>query len=136
VACIDGVNLSARDLKQYLHLLLDTKDKSSIPPAVGYILAFRACRGTILPNIQQSLIILKGAVKFGDSLTPSDCKNLIKRLQTCQNPFVCAHGRPSIVPLLHLQKLEEKCRIEVEKPNISRLVSNMKKEEREIQEDL
>ncbi|PXF46030.1 DNA mismatch repair protein MutL [Gracilariopsis chorda] len=39
------------------------------------------------------------AVRFGDRLTCDQCESIIRALAKCDNPFCCAHGRPSIVPL-------------------------------------
>uniref|UniRef100_T1JGR5 WW domain-containing protein n=1 Tax=Strigamia maritima TaxID=126957 RepID=T1JGR5_STRMM len=49
----------------------------------------------------------KGAIKFGDFLEKSDCEQLIDLLQKCRLPFQCAHGRPSITPLLDLGLLNQ-----------------------------
>ena len=43
-----------------------------------------------------------GAIMFNDSLTLEQCKELMERLTHTSVPFRCAHGRPSIVPLLDL----------------------------------
>lgn len=48
-----------------------------------------------------------GAIKFNDSLSRDECHSLVASLSSCQLPFQCAHGRPSIAPLvdiLHLDK--------------------------------
>jgi DNA mismatch repair protein MLH3 len=39
---------------------------------------------------------------FNDSLTVEQCKELVERLAHTSVPFRCAHGRPSIVPLVDL----------------------------------
>jgi len=49
---------------------------------------------------------LVGAIKFGDELELSVCKKLVSGLQSCKAPFQCAHGRPSLVPLIDIQKLK------------------------------
>jgi DNA mismatch repair protein MLH3 len=43
-----------------------------------------------------------GAVRFGDSLTHAQCSAIVMALADCDLPFLCAHGRPSIVPLVVL----------------------------------
>lgn len=43
-----------------------------------------------------------GAIKFGDKLSNSECRQLLKKLSVCNLPFQCAHGRPTLVPLLTL----------------------------------
>lgn len=39
---------------------------------------------------------------FNDSLSIDRCQDLVIRLANCVFPFQCAHGRPSMVPLLDL----------------------------------
>lgn len=39
---------------------------------------------------------------FNDPLTFHECTELLKRLMRCVFPFQCAHGRPSMVPLVNL----------------------------------
>lgn len=42
------------------------------------------------------------AVRFGDKLTHEQCVSIVRALEECEIPFNCAHGRPSIVPLVVL----------------------------------
>ena len=42
---------------------------------------------------------------FGDKLTLDDCRQAIDDLKKCDAPFQCAHGRPSVAPILELSKL-------------------------------
>lgn len=39
---------------------------------------------------------------FNDPLTLDECCQLLDRLVSCAFPFQCAHGRPSMVPLVDL----------------------------------
>lgn len=39
---------------------------------------------------------------FNDPLTLQQCAELLDRLLRCAFPFQCAHGRPSMVPLVDL----------------------------------
>ncbi|EHA50358.1 DNA mismatch repair protein [Pyricularia oryzae 70-15] len=57
------------------------------PPGILELIISRACRSAIM---------------FGDSLSVEDCRALLDRLGKCAFPFQCAHGRPSMVPLLEL----------------------------------
>ncbi|PBC29551.1 DNA mismatch repair protein Mlh3 [Apis cerana cerana] len=62
-----------------------------------------------LPITIHNAIVMKachGAIKFGHSLTLKECKWLLKLLNETKIPTQCAHGRPSIVPLLELTNLE------------------------------
>lgn len=39
---------------------------------------------------------------FNDVLSTEECKRLVERLAGCAFPFQCAHGRPSMVPLVDI----------------------------------
>lgn len=39
---------------------------------------------------------------FNDVLSTEECRLLVDRLAVCAFPFQCAHGRPSMVPLLDI----------------------------------
>ncbi|KAK2826134.1 hypothetical protein Q5P01_020348 [Channa striata] len=79
-------------------------------------------RGTLPLTVLKVLASLAchGAIKFNDSLSRDECCSLVASLSSCQLPFQCAHGRPSIAPLvdiLHLDKDEK----ELQKPNLQKL---------------
>ncbi|CAD6445329.1 fe1c38d6-ecef-4a4c-80c6-40d535ff947a [Sclerotinia trifoliorum] len=57
---------------------------SHIPKGILELLNSRACRSAIM---------------FNDELGVDECKELVKRLANCKFPFMCAHGRVSMVPL-------------------------------------
>ncbi|XP_065183825.1 uncharacterized protein LOC135814603 isoform X1 [Sycon ciliatum] len=46
------------------------------------------------------------AIRFGDCLSKEECCELIKSLSKCNLPFQCAHGRPSIIPIMDITELE------------------------------
>ncbi|KAI4236290.1 MAG: hypothetical protein LQ349_002627 [Xanthoria aureola] len=58
---------------------------TTCPPGIIEMLNSRACRSAIM---------------FNDELTHRECETLVARLAACQFPFQCAHGRPSMVPLV------------------------------------
>jgi DNA mismatch repair protein MLH3 len=47
----------------------------------------------------------RNAIKFGDPLTLTECRYLVSKLSVCDNPFQCAHGRPSIIPIVNVSKI-------------------------------
>lgn len=59
----------------------------SCPQGILELLNSRACRSAIM---------------FNDELTRAGCQELVARLAGCAFPFQCAHGRPSMVPLVEL----------------------------------
>ncbi|PLB54374.1 hypothetical protein P170DRAFT_505143 [Aspergillus steynii IBT 23096] len=40
------------------------------------------------------------AIMFNDELTVEECQHLVSRLAQCVFPFQCAHGRPSMIPIV------------------------------------
>ncbi|KAF4949693.1 hypothetical protein FGADI_8756 [Fusarium gaditjirri] len=44
----------------------------------------------------------RSAIMFNDVLSVNQCEELISRLSRCAFPFQCAHGRPSMAPLIDL----------------------------------
>lgn len=72
----------------YLQQLGDTHGSAVLPPAVIRILNAKACRSAIM---------------FGDPLLPTECAQLVASLKLTQLCFSCAHGRPTMAPLVDLQ---------------------------------
>uniref|UniRef100_A0A6P7FAD4 Uncharacterized protein LOC114326397 isoform X1 n=1 Tax=Diabrotica virgifera virgifera TaxID=50390 RepID=A0A6P7FAD4_DIAVI len=68
----------------------------------------RSTRGAnlkILPRLLHNIISLeacRGAIKFGDELNNQQCIELLQKLSTTDLPFQCAHGRPTVTPLMRL----------------------------------
>lgn len=97
VSCIDHCVLFCSPtvsvclgLQVYLHQLADTHGSALLPPAVIRILNAKACRSAIM---------------FGDPLLPSECAELVSALKATKLCFSCAHGRPTMAPLVNLQAL-------------------------------
>jgi DNA mismatch repair protein MLH3 len=44
----------------------------------------------------------RSAIMFNDELSLEQCGELVRRLAVCKMPFTCAHGRPSLIPLVGL----------------------------------
>ena len=78
-------------LQVYLHQLGETSGSALLPPAVVQILNSKACRSAIM---------------FGDPLLPTECAELLTALSHTQVCFSCAHGRPTIAPLLDMAALK------------------------------
>lgn len=64
----------------------------SCPESIINLLNSRACRS---------------AVMFNDKLSLQECEELVRQLAKCAFPFMCAHGRVSMVPLVYLGDQEE-----------------------------
>ncbi|XP_077412647.1 DNA mismatch repair protein Mlh3 isoform X2 [Vanacampus margaritifer] len=93
-------------LQEQMELLRSTgRVKGTLPLTVLKVLASLACHG---------------AIKFNDRLNRDECHSLVASLSSCQLPFQCAHGRPSIAPLVDVLHLEPNQK-ETQKPNLGRL---------------
>ncbi|KAM8914600.1 DNA mismatch repair protein Mlh3 isoform 3-T3 [Spinachia spinachia] len=99
-------NIVTEYLQEQIELLRSTgRVRGTLPLTVLKVLASLACHG---------------AIKFNDSLSRDECCSLVASLSSCQLPFQCAHGRPSIAPLvdtLHLDNDEK----DLQKPNLQKL---------------
>ena len=92
VPVIYGEALNAQDFVEFVHSVSEYSrwmaPRSMLrPPAVQRIAASKACRS---------------AVRFGDVLDYAASADIMTKLSRTDLPFQCAHGRPSVVPLLHL----------------------------------
>lgn len=79
------------------------------PQTILEMLNSRACRSKIKFSviICCSKLTILGAIMFNDELSNDQCKALISRLANCAFPFQCAHGRPSMIPLLNLDSFTQ-----------------------------
>ena len=82
------------DFLQYLQALeIRSSDAVLVAPAfIKRTIASNACRYSIM---------------FGDKLSSEHMENLLSSLSECNLPFICAHGRPSVIPLLSLEGLDD-----------------------------
>lgn len=66
------------------------KKIATCPPGLVDMINSRACRSAIM---------------FNDELSLEECKSLVSKLADCIFPFMCAHGRPSMVPIVDMDRL-------------------------------
>ncbi|XP_041122833.1 DNA mismatch repair protein Mlh3-like [Polyodon spathula] len=93
-------------VREQIELIQSTgRVQGTLPLTVHKVLASQACHG---------------AIKFNDSLSMEECCRLIESLSVCQLPFQCAHGRPSMLPLVDLDHLEME-KQDPPKPNLMKL---------------
>ena len=50
----------------------------------------------------------RSAIMFNDELSLEECEDLIAKAAKCAFPFQCAHGRPSMVPLIRLGNADDR----------------------------
>ena len=91
VPSIQTVELHQAAMVEYAEALHATSGGSTLPPpSVLRVIASKACRR---------------AVMFGDSLSLPRCQHILTQLATCELPLQCAHGRPTLTPMLDLDAL-------------------------------
>ncbi|CAG2232877.1 MLH3 [Mytilus edulis] len=94
-------------IKEYAEVLQDTRgSRGRMPNTIHKALCSQACHG---------------AIKFGDPLTLHECEELLKSLTKCKLPFQCAHGRPSVVPLIQLGDRHQEKR----RPNLWKVAKHL-----------
>lgn len=91
-----------------------------IQEQVELVQTMRGAQGTLPLTFLKVLAsqACHGAIKFNDSLTSEESCRLMEALSSCQLPFQCAHGRPSMMPLADIDHLQEEMQ---PKPNLARL---------------
>ncbi|EIW66724.1 hypothetical protein TREMEDRAFT_34488 [Tremella mesenterica DSM 1558] len=102
----DGQEM-ARLVKLYLPVVLD--GLGEISTMLGSINDHRDIdQGRILRWMPQEMLELvnskacRSAIMFQDKLDQEQCVRLVAQLAETRNPFSCAHGRPSLVPIVML----------------------------------
>ncbi|KAK5636373.1 hypothetical protein RRF57_012085 [Xylaria bambusicola] len=65
---------------------------------IHWITQFHGCPEGILDMINSRAC--RSSIMFNDALSREECTNLVRCLADCDFPFQCAHGRPSMVPLV------------------------------------
>ncbi|KAF8213919.1 hypothetical protein K438DRAFT_1802528 [Mycena galopus ATCC 62051] len=65
-----------------------------------WLRALRWCPQQLLDLVNSKAC--RGAIMFNDPLTHTQCEKLLDNLCQTAFPFQCAHGRPSLVPLIEL----------------------------------
>ncbi|KAI1488972.1 hypothetical protein F5X96DRAFT_42047 [Biscogniauxia mediterranea] len=79
----------------YLERLEDEETTGS-----SWLAGFHGCPQGILDMINSRAC--RSSIMFNDILNHEECVGLLRRLGDCAFPFQCAHGRPSMVPLVDL----------------------------------
>lgn len=68
----------------------------------AWVSRFHGCPRGILELLHSRSC--RSAIMFNDVLTKPECEQMVRRVARCAFPFQCAHGRPSMAPLVDLGK--------------------------------
>ncbi|KAJ5426744.1 hypothetical protein N7465_001814 [Penicillium sp. CMV-2018d] len=81
------------------------KGTSASPASHSWVQQMNGCPQGIVDLLNSRAC--RTAIMFNDPLNIEECQALVSRLARCAFPFQCAHGRPSMVPILDLRSLSE-----------------------------
>ncbi|XP_048732928.2 uncharacterized protein LOC125649424 isoform X3 [Ostrea edulis] len=101
--------ITAKEEKQREGIVILNILKNTITEHVQFLKSTKGARDRMPLTIHKLLcgLACRGAIKFGDPLSKEECENLIMSLARCHLPFQCAHGRPSVMPLVSTEKLHK-----------------------------
>jgi len=104
--------------EMYKHFVPDTKIPDACPPSASnksdnndWVSKLTFCPQFIIDMVNSRAC--RSAIMFNDVLTLFECQDLIQKLSGCVFPFICAHGRASMVPIITLPQQNyttSKCR--------------------------
>lgn len=83
----------------------EVTSENDLEDGKGWVSRFHGCPPGILELINSRAC--RSAIMFNDHLSVEQCEDLVLRLAACAFPFQCAHGRPSMAPLLDLGSCDE-----------------------------
>ncbi|KAF3194155.1 DNA mismatch repair protein [Orbilia oligospora] len=99
--CVSEPSVVVRLLRGWIAELKDEKRSRGFPDSRGGWIK-RMVTATQRLNEVVSSRACRSAIMFNDKLTLEECRDLINKLAACDFPFQCAHGRPSMVPVIDL----------------------------------
>ena len=75
--------------------------------AAGWLSRIGDCPQGILEMLHSRAC--RSAIMFNDELSIEQCESLVQQLGVCAFPFQCAHGRPSMIPLVDMSAQLASC---------------------------
>ncbi|KAI4727114.1 hypothetical protein E4T49_05183 [Aureobasidium sp. EXF-10728] len=94
-------------LRGEIYTLAESSSKRTIPPDASdtdpnraWLRRLGSCPKGLLQLLNSRAC--RSAVMFNDKLTLEQCQRLVEEVAGCAFPFMCAHGRNSMVPLVYL----------------------------------
>ncbi|RUS83025.1 hypothetical protein EGW08_009213 [Elysia chlorotica] len=114
-ACL--LDREASDVRRRRVMSVEEKIECLIKEHIDMLKSTNGACGSLPLTVHKHLcsVACHGAVKFGDVLSLSECRDLLSALARCSLPFQCAHGRPSVAPLVNITALVEELACEKKK---------------------
>ncbi|CAG0893575.1 unnamed protein product [Cyprideis torosa] len=96
----DAVHVTQIPLVIWQKEKTEVSGQSSVMTLIDELVVLDAAERT---TINSGCAVLRGALKAGDELKPSEMEQLLYDLKKCDHPFQCAHGRPTMLSLQNLE---------------------------------
>lgn len=101
--CTSELSLAIDMIRAHVYMLSDqlaAPHADASPSAPGWVKRIGSCPKGLLDLLNSRAC--RSAIMFNDPLELEECKVLVDKLGKCMFPFQCAHGRPSMIPLVDL----------------------------------
>lgn len=102
--CTNEPSLAIDMIRTHVYTLSDQLAAShahTYAPSTGWVKRIGSCPKGLLDMLNSRAC--RSAIMFNDPLELEECKALVEKLGRCMFPFQCAHGRPSMIPLVDLR---------------------------------
>lgn len=109
--CTNEPSLAIDMIRTHVYSLSDAAhpSTSSTSNTDGWVRRIGSCPKGLLDMLNSRAC--RSAIMFNDPLELAECKVLMSKLGECMFPFQCAHGRPSMIPLVDLGTPEDEIRV-------------------------
>lgn len=81
--------------------LNDSEIEIAIEAMISMLIEKQTIDLSILRDRLAKDISCKGAIKANKALSLNEINAIVKNLRTCENPYTCPHGRPTVIKLSH-----------------------------------
>lgn len=99
--CTNEPSLAIDMIRSHVYMLSDQPAASRAHSgSAGWVTRIASCPKGLLDLLNSRAC--RSAIMFNDALELEECEALMRKLGRCMFPFQCAHGRPSMIPLVDL----------------------------------
>lgn len=101
--CTNEPSLAIDMIRAHVYALSDqpaTSHANAHPPTSNWVKRIGSFPKGLLDMLNSRAC--RSAIMFNDPLELDECRVLVDKLGGCMFPFQCAHGRPSMIPLVDL----------------------------------
>ncbi|KAL1302158.1 hypothetical protein AAFC00_002589 [Neodothiora populina] len=82
------------------HVNTSAKSQAEDDDSPGWLRQIGSCPQGLIQMLKSRAC--RSAIMFNDPLSMMECRELVRKLSGCAFPFICAHGRVSMVPIVYI----------------------------------